>query len=230
MSFAAPTSLAAIAAALRAGDLEVEDHVESVRARLAAVEADVGALVDEPGRVARLRAEAERLVDEHVGRAHRPPLYGAVVAVKDSIRVDGLPTLAGSRLGPDVFAGPEASLVGALRAAGAVFLGKTAMDELGVGAPPPTRNPHDLARTPGGSSGGSAAAVAAGLCPLAIGTQVLRDTIGPASFCGVVGYATSYGRMPLDGVATACPSLETAGLFGAEVGDVALAARVLVPR
>ena len=230
MSRAAPVSLAAVTGAIRAGDLDVEGHVEAVRAGLATVDHDVHALVDEPGRVARLRADAEQLLEQYAGERHLPPLFGVVVGLKDAIRVEGLPTRLGSRLPAEAFDGPEASLVLALRRAGALVLGKTAMDELGLGAPPTTRNPHDLGRTPGGSSGGSAAAVASGLCPLAIGTQILRGTIGPASFCGVVGYAPSFGRVPLDGVVTSCPSLETAGIFTAEVADATLAASVLVPR
>ena len=109
---------------------------------------------------------------------------------------------------------------------GAVVVGKTAMDEFGYSEPPLTRNPRDLTRTPGGSSGGSAAAVATGMCPVALGSQCLLSTIVPASYCGVVGYVPSYGRWPYDGVAGA-PSLDTLGFLGQNVETVTRVVSVL---
>jgi len=156
-------------------------------------------------------------------------LYGVAVGIKDCFRVDGLPTRAGSELPSEVFQGSEASVVSSLRAAGAVILGKTAMDEFAYSEPASTRNPHHLAHTPGGSSSGSAAAVAAGLCPLALGTQTSRSVIGPAAFCGVVGFKPTFERMKIDGVVPLAPTFDTVGMFTQDVTGMTLAATTLVP-
>jgi Asp-tRNA(Asn)/Glu-tRNA(Gln) amidotransferase A subunit family amidase len=156
------------------------------------------------------------------------PMGGISVGVKDLFRVDGFPTGAGSRLPSRLFEGPESVVVGRLRAAGASIVGKTAMDEFAYCEPPPTKNPRDRRRTPGGSSGGSAAAVAAGMCPLAIGSQTLQSTIVPASYCGVVGYKPTYGRVAFDGVPLS-PSFDTVGFLGATVEVVRSAARQVLP-
>jgi Asp-tRNA(Asn)/Glu-tRNA(Gln) amidotransferase A subunit family amidase len=104
--------------------------------------------------------------------------------------------------------------------------GKTVTTEFAYFEPGPTRNPNDLAHTPGGSSSGSAAAVAAGMCPLALGTQTIGSVIRPASFCGVVGFKPSYGRIPLDGVLPLSPSLDHVGLFTQDVAGMQAAAAV----
>lgn len=155
-------------------------------------------------------------------------LRGMVVGVKDLFRVDGLPTTAGSTLPAELFAGEESWVVSVLRAAGALVLGKTAMDEFAYCEPPPTRNPRDVTRTPGGSSGGSAAAVAAGMCPLAIGSQTLQSTILPAAYCGVVGYKPSFGRWPFDGVGLA-PSFDTVGFLADDIALVDRVAAAVLP-
>ncbi|MFC6652027.1 amidase [Paenibacillus rhizoplanae] len=151
------------------------------------------------------------------------------VAIKDLLHVDGLPTRAGSQLSAELLAGAQGSLVTKLRALGAVIAGKTVTEEFAYNGPIATRNPHNLAHTPGGSSAGSAAAVAAGLCPLAVGTQTLRSVIAPASFCGVVGFKPSYGRVPLDGVLLFSPSFDTIGFFTQNLPDMEAAAALLVP-
>ena len=151
------------------------------------------------------------------------------MAVKDLYRVDGLPTRGGSRLPPSVFEGDESSVVTDLKRAGAVVLGKTDMDEFAYCEPPPTKNPRDLRRTPGGSSGGSAAAVAAGICGLAVGSQTLQSVVVPAAYCGVVGYKTSFGRPAFDGIPLA-PSIDSVGYLAPSVADVRTAAATLVPR
>jgi Asp-tRNA(Asn)/Glu-tRNA(Gln) amidotransferase A subunit family amidase len=150
------------------------------------------------------------------------------VGVKDIFHVDGLPTRAGSELPPGELVGPEAAVVTALRRAGALVFGKTVTTEFAYFEPGQTRNPHDLAHTPGGSSSGSAAAVAAGMCPLALGTQTIGSVVRPASFCGVVGFKPSYGRVPLDGVVPLSPSLDHVGLFTQDIAGMATAAAVCV--
>lgn len=157
------------------------------------------------------------------GRASGP-LAGVLVGIKDIVDVAGVPTLCGSPVRAD--AGPasaDAEIVRRLLDAGATVVGKTVTTEFAFYDAGPTRNPHDTLRTPGGSSSGSAAAVAAGVVPLAVGTQTAGSVVRPASFCGVAGYALPRGRVPYDGIAALAPGLDTVGLFAATVADVALA-------
>jgi Asp-tRNA(Asn)/Glu-tRNA(Gln) amidotransferase A subunit family amidase len=196
-------------------------------------EPEVLALLPEDGRFDRLRHEWAVLNRRFPDPATRPPLFGAIVGVKDIFNVDGFPTQAGSALPPALFAGPEAACVTALRAAGALVLGKTVTTQFAYFAPGPTRHPLSAAlgelRTPGGSSSGSAAAVAAGFCSSALGTQTIGSVIRPAAFCGVVGFKPTFGRVPIDGVVPLSPSADTVGWFAATVEDVRAAAAVMVP-
>ena len=193
------SSLVAQAAALRTRCIRVTEYIHQISKRLEQVNRQIRALLPERERIQRLQAEALTVEERWSESDQLPPLFGVAVGIKDLFRVDGLSTRAGSRLAARLFAGPEATAVSMLRTSGAVILGKTAMDEFAYCEPPLTRNPHNLAHTPGGSSGGSAAAVAMGVCPLALGTQTSRSIIGPAAFCGVVGFKPSLGRIPIDG-------------------------------
>jgi Asp-tRNA(Asn)/Glu-tRNA(Gln) amidotransferase A subunit family amidase len=156
------------------------------------------------------------------------PLAGVPVGIKDIVDVAGVPTRCGSAarsgVGPAV---QDATIVTRLRRAGAAIVGKTVTTEFAFFDPGPTSNPHDLARTPGGSSSGSAAAVAAGVVPLAVGTQTAGSVVRPASFCGVAGYALPRGTVPYDGIAVLAASLDTVGLFAATVADLAVARAAL---
>jgi len=114
-----------------------------------------------------------------------------------------------------------------LREAGALLLGKTITTEFAYFEPGPTRNPHNLEHTPGGSSSGSAAAVAAGFCPLALGTQTIGSTIRPAAFCGIVGFKPSYDRIPTDGLILCSASIDTIGFFTQDAAGIALVAPLL---
>ncbi|MEE4593697.1 amidase [Streptomyces sp. DSM 41524] len=195
--------------------------------RIEAEDGEIQAFVPEPGRRERL-ARAARVADERWGDVDgRPPLYGVMVGVKDIVHVEGMPTGAGSDVPAEVLAGAEASLVGRLREAGALVAGKTVTAEFAVTAPGPTRNPHHLGHTPGGSSSGSAAAVAAGMVPLAVGTQTIGSMIRPAAYCGVVGFKPTHGRVPSDGVIPNAPTFDTVGLFAPDVATLAPAAAVL---
>ncbi len=221
------TSLSEIAASLRAGETEPSSHVEGLRDRAEDVEPRIEALLDEPDRWSRLAREARALEARFSDPATRPPLYGVPVGVKDIFHVDGFETRAGSELPPGAITGPEAAAVSALRDAGALVLGKTVTTEFAYFEPGPTRNPHDPDHTPGGSSSGSAAAVAAGLCSLALGSQTIGSVIRPASFCGVVGLKPTYGRIPIDGVLPVAPSVDHVGLFTPDVAGARLAASTL---
>ncbi|MCB5911508.1 amidase, partial [Streptomyces pinistramenti] len=195
------------------------------------------ACVPDPARRARRLVAARRTAEawdsatagapDLANRPAKPALYGVPVGVKDIVRVDGLPTRAGSALPPGVLAGAQAAVVDRLCAAGAVIAGKTVTAEFAVTAPGPTRNPHNVAHTPGGSSSGSAAAVAAGMVPLAIGTQTVGSMIRPAAYCGVVGFKPSLGRIPTAGVIPNALSFDTLGCYASDVAGVTLAASVL---
>ncbi|MER7013184.1 amidase [Saccharopolyspora sp. NPDC000359] len=152
------------------------------------------------------------------------PLAGAPLAVKDIIDVAGLPTRCGSQLRADAPpADADAVIVAAWRRAGAIPVGKTVTTEFAYFSPGPTRNPAALDHTPGGSSSGSAAAVAAGHVPLALGSQTAGSVTRPAAFCGVASLVLTPGRFPVDGVTGLSPTLDSHGFFTAGVADLALA-------
>jgi Asp-tRNA(Asn)/Glu-tRNA(Gln) amidotransferase A subunit family amidase len=148
------------------------------------------------------------------------------VGVKDIYRVDGLPTRCGSALPEDLFEGPEACLVSWLKSQGALVLGKTVTTEFAYFEPGPTRNPQNPGHTPGGSSSGSAAAVAAGYCALALGSQTVGSVIRPAAFCGIVGFKPTHRRASLEGVIPYSPSLDHAGWFVHQADDLLLTANL----
>jgi Asp-tRNA(Asn)/Glu-tRNA(Gln) amidotransferase A subunit family amidase len=159
-------------------------------------------------------------------RSGRPvgPLNGVPIGIKDVIDTADMPTENGTPLDAGRRPRTDAAVVGRLRAAGAVILGKTVTTELAFMHPAGTRNPHDPARTPGGSSSGSAAAVASLMVPAALGTQTNGSMIRPASFCGVVGYKPSFGLVPRTGIHPLSPHLDTVGVFARSVEDAALVA------
>lgn len=199
-------------------DLRAPGAFERWRQWFEEVEPRVHAFVDEPDRWSRMADESARASG---------PLAGVSLAVKDVFHVDGLPTRAGSALAPEELAGSEAVAVTRLRRAGAVIAGKANTTEFAYFAPGPTRNPHDLEHTPGGSSSGSAAAVATGQAVLALGTQTIGSVGRPASFCGVVGYKPSRERIPRGGLIPLAPSFDHVGVFAPSVEWIARAAEVL---
>ena len=156
------------------------------------------------------------------------PLGGVPFGVKDIIDTADLPTEWGTPIHRGRRPGRDAACVALTRRAGGILLGKTVTTEFANLHPGPTRNPHDLARTPGGSSSGSAAAVADRMVPIALGTQTTGSTIRPASFCGTVGYRPTYGEHRLHGVMEASGSLDTLGILARSVEDVALWRDVLL--
>lgn len=214
--------------AVRAGTLSAVDLVESALGRIGATDTEVQAWVKlDDGS----RGMAAALDEELRGGRWRGPLHGVPVGVKDLVDVAGLPTSAGSRhwSGPDRgVAEADAGVVALLRRAGAVVLGKTTTHEFAFGGTTaPTRNPRDLTRIPGGSSGGSAAAVAAGHVPLAVGTDTAGSVRIPASYCGTVGFIPSAGRLPRDRVVPLAWSLDRMGLLCQDAVQLAWACRAL---
>ena len=157
-------------------------------------------------------------------------LHGIPVALKDIIGTYDMPTECGTVLRKGKTQSQNAEIVDLLKSAGAIIMGKTATSELAFLGPPATRNPHDYTRTPGGSSSGSAAVIAAHMAPLSIGSQTGGSVIRPASYCGVVGYKPSYGLISRNGVLRTSYSLDHIGVFGKTVEDVALLAKVLIKK
>lgn len=222
-------TLATIVSALRTGTIPLLAYLEQVEARFKRRELEVRAFLPEaePSRFDRLRREAEALLQRYPDPGDRPSLFGLPVGVKDIFHVDGFVTRAGSELPPELLQGPEAKSVAILRQAGALVLGKTVTTEFAYFAPGPTRNPHHPAHTPGGSSSGSAAAVGAGLCFLALGTQTIGSVNRPAAFCGVVGYKPSFDRISKAGVIPLSSSLDHIGFFAPGVEGADLIANLL---
>jgi len=209
-----------IATRVEAGSLRPLDLAEALLARIAEREPQVQAW-------AHLDPQAAR---EEALAAGAGPLAGVPLGVKDIIDTARLPTECGSPLYAGRVAGLDAAGVALARESGAWVLGKTVTTEFACFQPNKTRNPHDPERTPGGSSSGSAAAVAAGMVPLAFGTQTVGSILRPASFCGVVGYKPTRGLLPLAGIKALAQGLDTLGFFGRSVDCVALATGALSGR
>ncbi|MGH6619099.1 MAG: amidase, partial [Alphaproteobacteria bacterium] len=198
-------------AAIREGRITSEEMVEACLSRVDEVDSRVEAwaFLDRDHALAQARrADRARQEGEPLGRLH-----GIPVGIKDIFDTADMPTEDGTVLHAGRQPTVDSMAVALLREAGAVIMGKTVTTELAVYSPGKTRNPHDPERTPGGSSSGSAAAVAAGMVPLAIGSQTNGSVIRPAAFCGVVGIKPTYGRISLDGVMPFAPTLDHAGTF-----------------
>lgn len=156
------------------------------------------------------------------------PLRGLPFAAKDNLDSADFPTACGSAIYEGHRPASDAACIARAKAAGAVCIGKTAMAEFALIEPAPTRNPRDMTRTPGGSSSGSAAAVAAGMLPFAIGTQTAGSVIRPAAFCGVAAYKPTFGLLPTSGVKPVAHTLDTLGIFAADVQDAAFVASAVI--
>ncbi|HEX7735838.1 MAG TPA: amidase [Ktedonobacteraceae bacterium] len=227
MTYPAPFPLAGTRDALRAGQLKLPAYIQAVCDRIEAAEPELEALLPEQDRRGRLLREAELLRERFPDPARRPPLYGVLFGVKDLFAVDGFVTHAGSKLPAELFGGPEAACVRALREAGALVVGMTVSTEFAYFEPGPTRNPHNPAHTPGGSSSGSAAAVAAGYCQFALGTQTSGSVLRPAAYCGLVGFKPSYGRVETAGMVFCAPILDTIGYMTQDLAGAQLLAPLL---
>jgi Asp-tRNA(Asn)/Glu-tRNA(Gln) amidotransferase A subunit family amidase len=200
---------------IEAANLAPDAAIDASRAAIAAREGGVGAFVS---------------VDPTARASGRGPLNGIAVGVKDIIDVAGVPTGMGSEIYEGWVPRADAAVVALLRRAGATILGKTTTTAFAFLDPTPTRNPVNPAHTPGGSSAGSAAAVAAGMVPLAIGTQTGGSVIRPASFCGVAAIKPSFRLIPTVGVKCYAWTLDTVGLFAPQVGDLAVVLEAVTGR
>jgi Asp-tRNA(Asn)/Glu-tRNA(Gln) amidotransferase A subunit family amidase len=211
-----------LACRIEAGELTPRAVLELCAEAIAADEAKIGAFV------ALDLAAAARAVEDP--RLAAMPLRGLPVGVKDIFDTADLPTQYGSRIYAGHRPRGDAAVVAMVRRAGGLILGKTVTTEFASLVPAGTRNPRNLAHTPGGSSSGSAAAVAAAMLPLALGSQTAGSIIRPAAFCGIAGFKPSYRQIPTVGMKCFAWLLDTAGLFGAGVADVAFAAAAITDR
>ncbi len=220
-------SLTQLVEDFRTGSITVEDYLNIIEGRFDQFEPLIHAFLPETNRFRRLHLELVELVKKYPNPNRRPPLFGIPVGIKDLFHVDGFETRAGSKLPPEVLKGEEGAVIKMLKDAGALILGKTVTTEFAYFAPGPTRNPLNLNHTPGGSSSGSAAAVAAGLTPLAFGTQTIGSVIRPAAYCGVVGFKPSQGRVSTSGIISLAPSLDQVGIFTSNVESAEFAASII---
>ena len=224
------TALGVVEAAerVRRGECSAVALVEACLARVRALEPALQAWahLDAEGALAAAR---DRDVEAHAGRV-RGPLHGVPIGIKDIFDVAGLPTTAGAAAFAHTRPTRDSGAVARLRAAGAIVLGKTHTTQFAYRDPAPTRNPWNHAHTPGGSSSGSAAAVAACMVPGAIGSQTVGSILRPGAFCGVVGLKGPHGLVPVDGAVPLAWSLDHAGPFARSVADAALLLAVLADR
>ncbi|MCK0196808.1 amidase [Ancylobacter sp. 6x-1] len=217
-------SAAALAAAIREGRLTPLALAERCAERIAALEPEIGAFAALD--LDRMRREAANEGPRLAGAL----LAGLPVGIKDIIDTADFPTRRGSPIYADHQPASDATAVRMVRRAGGLVAGKTETTEFAFMHPARTRNPHSAHHTPGGSSAGSAAAVAAGMLPLALGTQTGGSVIRPASFCGVTGFKPSFKLIPVNGIKVFSWSLDTIGLFAAGVRDAAFAMGALTGR
>src|SRR2546421_7337463 len=218
-------SAAEAARMIREGVVTCVELVQACLARVREIDGQVQAwtFLDPEHALAQARAADElRMSGQPIGALH-----GVPVGLKDIIDTADMPTENGSVLHAGRTPSRDASVVSLLRGAGGVILGKTVTTEFATRTPGKTRNPHNSGHTPGGSSSGSAAAVAAGMVPLALGSQTNGSVIRPASFCGVYGFKPTHGLIPRNGVLQLSRTLDHIGLFARSIEDLALLAEQL---
>lgn len=219
-------SIPKLVEALKNNEVDTLDYFDNLEIIHQQVEPQIKAFLPEESRFSRIKNQVERLKIKYP-QSKLPRLFCLPIGVKDIFHVNGFQTHAGSQLPINELTGEEAKSVSVLKELGTLILGKTVTTEFAYFAPGPTRNPHNHNHTPGGSSSGSAAAVASGLVPFAFGTQTIGSVIRPASYCGVVGYKPTYNRISKDGVIPLSPSVDTVGYFTSDILSAGYMANIL---
>jgi len=217
-----------LVAKMRSGDISSVEVCKAYLDRIKKYEKDVKAwsFLDKKN----LLEKAEEADEYRKSGKPLGPLHGLPIGVKDIIATYDMPTECGSVLRKGISGAADAEVVNLIKGAGAIVMGKTVTTEFAYFDPGKTTNPHDYTRTPGGSSSGSAAVVAAHMAPLAIGTQTNGSVTRPASYCGIVGYKPSFGLISRTGILKQSLKLDQVGVFGKTVEDVALLAKILIKK
>ena len=215
---------------LEASNEELPALYEALFARIEKEDPTLCVFTDQGWNPQRVREDLCALLDRYPEKSSRPPLFGVPVGVKDVFRVEGYTVRAGSLLPGRLFAGSQAGLVTKLKDLGAIVIGITASTEFAHAEPAATRNPLNLEHTPGGSSSGSAAGVAAGFFPLALGTQTMGSVVRPASFCGIVGFKPGQNSLPQDGIIPFAPEIDQPGFFCRTPKEAAYVVEALFPQ
>ena len=227
MKFISDCSLSEIISLLQNKDLTPEKLIDILSDKLDKWDSKIHAFLPEPNRRGRLQQDIKKLYHKFPDPNKRPILFGIPIGIKDIFHVDGFETKAGSNLPSQILQGKESVAVTKLKRAGVLIMGKTVTTEFAYFHPGATCNPHNFEHTPGGSSSGSAAAVAAGFCPLALGTQTIGSISRPASFCGTIGFKPSFGRISTDGVIPFSRSADHIGFFTQDLKGSKIIASIL---
>ncbi len=227
MKFVSECSLSKIISQLQSKELTPEKLIDELCDKLEKWDSKIKAFLPETNRRERLHQDLKKLYHKFPDPADRPILFGIPIGVKDIFHVNGFKTKAGSDLPSEVLQGKEAEVVSKLKQAGVLIMGKTVTTEFAYFHPGATCNPHNFDHTPGGSSSGSAAAVAAGFSPLTLGTQTIGSISRPASFCGIIGFKPSFGRISTDGVIPFSRSADHIGFFTQDLEGSNIIASIL---
>ncbi|MDC0649219.1 amidase [Alphaproteobacteria bacterium] len=217
-------SITAIIEKVRCGTLGADEIIHATRSRIAKCDGDIKAWK---------ALDWDQVEEQYQELMSRPnwrtlPLAAVPIAIKDVYDTANFVTTYGSVIYQHHRPDSDAKLVAILRSLGAIVIGKTVTTEFAYWQAGPTVNPYDHGRTPGGSSSGSAAAVATGMVPFALGSQTAASTIRPASYCGIIGFKPSFGLLPVDGVKNLAPSLDTIGLFTRSIDDLIVVMNALL--
>lgn len=227
MKYISECSLSKIIFQLQNKELSPEKLIDELCDKLEKWDSKIKAFLPETNRRKRLQQDLKKLYQKFPDPRERPLFFGIPIGVKDIFQVDGFETKAGSNLPSEILQGKEAVVVSKLKQAGALIMGKTVTTEFAYLHPGATCNPHNFDHTPGGSSSGSAAAVAAGFCPLTLGTQTIGSISRPAAFCGITGFKPSFGRISTDGVIPFSRSADHIGFFTQDMEGSNIVASIL---
>jgi len=227
MKYISECSLSKLIFQIQYKELSPERLINNLCDKLDKWNPKIEAFLPEAGRRERLLKDLAELYQKFPDTDSRPILFGIPIGVKDIFQVDGFETKAGSLLHSDILRGKEAEVVTKLKQAGALIMGKTVTTEFAYFHPGPTTNPHNFDHTPGGSSSGSAAAVAAGFCPLTLGTQTIGSISRPAAFCGAIGFKPSFGRISTESVIPFSRSADHIGFFTQDLKGSEIIASIL---